>query len=167
MRGVGFSLWIVPDGEERDRLTALIASLARRFGGPVFEPHVTLLAGVTGAEGGVVARAERVLRASKALSLCFTGPEAGDTYFRALYLRVEPSPELLALHQAACDAFTRQDDPPYLPHLSLLYGVPPPPAVVDDVRLSAPAAFEARSLDVHSTEGGVERWRRVARLRLG
>ena len=151
----------------RRRLARLIAELARRFGGPVFEPHVTLLAGVAGPQRDVVAGAEKVLRAARVFPLRFLGPETGDTYFRALYLRVEPSPELLALQQAAREAFARSDDPPYVPHLSLVYGAPPPASVVEEVRPSAPGHFEARALDVYATAGPVEGWRRVRRLSLG
>ncbi len=166
MKGAGFSLWIVPEGEVRGRLAALIAEFARRFGRPVFDPHVTLLAGVPGAAEDVVVRAEAVARASKAFPLRFAGPEAGDSFFRSLYLRVEPGPELLALHRTARDAFGRDDEPPFFPHLSLMYGAPPPPAVVEEVRALAPDGFEARTLDVYATEGQVERWHRLRRLQL-
>jgi len=166
MNGVGFSLWLVPAGQVRRRLAALIESLARRFGGPVFAPHVTVLAGVRETEGDVAARAEQILGGSSPLPLRFTGLESADTYFRALHLRVETTDALLALHRAARDAFARRDDPPYVPHLSLVYGAPPPAAVVEELRPSTPDGFEARALDVYSTEGPVERWHRVRRLRL-
>ncbi len=166
MNGVGFSLWLVPEGELRRRLADLIESLSRRFGGPVFEPHVTLLAGVREAKRDVVARADEMLRGASALPLRFAGLETAGTYFRALYLRVETSDALLELHQAARAAFARGDDPPYVPHLSLVYGAPPPAAVVEELRPFAPAGLEARTLDVYSTEGPVESWHRVRRLRL-
>jgi hypothetical protein len=166
MHGTGFSLWMVPGGEVRRRLAALVAALARRFGGPIFEPHVTLLAALPGPLDHVVARASRVVGSSKAFSLRFAGPEAGDTYFRSLYLRVEPSPELLAVHEAALDAFGRREEPPLFPHLSLMYGPPSPQAVVEEVRPSVPDGFEARSVEVYATEGEVEGWHRVRRLRL-
>ena len=166
MKGVGFSLWMVPEGDEQRRLADLIESLARRFGRPVFEPHVTLLAGVREAQRDVVARAEALWRTREALPLRFIGLETDDTYFRALYLRVDPGPELLALHEAARGAFGRGDDPPYVPHLSLMYGTPPPASVVEALRPPSPAGFEARTLDVYSTEGPVESWRRVHRLRV-
>jgi len=167
MKGAGFSLWIVPEGEVRGRLAALIAEFARRFGGPVFDPHVTLLAGRPGPAASVIARAEDVMRVSNTFAVRFIGPELGDSYFRSLYLHVEPSPELLALHGAARDAFGRTEEPPFFPHLSLLYGAPPPPVVMEEVRASTPNGFEARTVDVYSTEGEVERWHRVRRFRLG
>jgi len=167
MNGVGFSLWLVPDDERRRRLAALIESLSRRLGGPIFEPHVTLLAGIRRAEDEVLARTEQILRGSTPVPLRFTGLETGETCFRALFLRVEPTAELLALHQTARDAFARRDDPPYVPHLSLVYGAPPPAALIEELRPSMLAGFDARTLDVCSTEGPVERWHRVRRLRLG
>ena len=166
MKGVGFSLWMVPEGDVQRRLADGIESLARRFGRPVFAPHVTLLAGVRESERDVVARAEALWRDAKEVPLRFIGLETDDTYFRALYLRVEPGPELLALHEAARGAFGRGDDPPYVPHLSLMYGTPPPASVVEERRPSAPAGFEARTLDVYSTEGPVQSWHRVHRLRV-
>lgn len=167
MKGAGFSLWIVPEGEVRRRLAALIAELARRFGGPVFDPHVTLLAGLPGPAASVIARAEDVMRVSNTFPVRFIGPELGDCYFRSLYLRVAPSPELLALHGAARDAFGRTEEPPFFPHLSVLYGAPPLPAEMDEVRPAVPDGFEARTVDLCSTEGEVERWHRVRRFRLG
>jgi 2'-5' RNA ligase len=167
MKGAGFSLWIVPEGEVRRRLAARIAELARRFAGPVFEPHVTLLAGRPGPAASVIARAGEGMRMSNTFPVRFIGPELGDSYFRSLYLRVEPSPELLVLHDAVRDAFGRTEEAPFFPHLSLRYGAPPPPAVIEEVRLGVPDGFEARTVDLYSTEGEVERWHRVRRFRLG
>jgi 2'-5' RNA ligase len=167
MRGVGFSLWIMPEGEVRRRLAAFIAELARRFGGPGFDPHVTLLAGLPGPMDDIARRVSRVVRSSKAFPLRFVGPEVGDSYFRSLYLRVEPSPPLLALHAVARDAFGGRDEPPFFPHLSLMYGAPPPPTVVEQIRPLPPDGFEARSVDLYSTEGEVARWHRVSGFRLG
>ncbi len=167
MKGAGFSLWIVPEGEVHRRLAALIAELARGIGGPVFDPHVTLLAAVPGPAASVIARAEEVMRVSNPFLLRLVGPEVDDAYFRSLYLRVEPSPELLAFQAAARDAFGRREEPPFFPHLSLLYGAPPPPAVIEEVRLAVPDGFEARSVDLYSTEGEVASWHRVRGFRLG
>ena len=166
MKGVGVSLWLVPEGEVHRRLAALIESLGRRFGGPVFDPHVTLLAGAPGPAAEAVRRAEAAARASRPFPVRFAGCEAGTGYFRRLYLRVEPSAELLALHAAARDAFGRAHEPPLFPHLSLMYGAPPPAALVEEVRPQAPDGFEARALDVYATEGEVPRWHRVRRLHL-
>lgn len=167
MKGAGFSLWIVPEGAVRRRLAALIRALSRRFGGPVFEPHVTLLAGVSGLAPDVLAKARNAVRSQGPFEVRFMAPEAGDSYFRCLYLRVQPSPELLALHESAREAFGRRDEPPFFPHLSLLYAPPPAPPIVDEIRASLPAGFGARRVDVYSTEGEVARWHRLGRLRLG
>ena len=161
MKGVGCSLWIVPEAEVGQRLGALIRDLARRFGGPVFEPHVTLLAGVPGPAAQVVARTQQILRSSPSLDIRFAGPEAGDTYFRCLYLRVEPTPELQALHERAREEFGRQGEAPFFPHLSLLYAPPPAPPIIDEIRRSPPGGFRAARIDVFSTEGEVARWHRV------
>lgn len=167
MKGVGLTLWIVPEGEVRRRLATLIRMLARRFGGPVFEPHITLLAGLPGPATDVLATARRAARATGPFEVRFRGPEAGDSYFGCLYLRAQPSPDLLALHERVREAFGRREEPPFFPHLSLLYAPPPAPPIVEEIRASLPAGFGARRVDLYSTEGEVERWHRVGRLKLG
>lgn len=167
MKGVGLTLWIVPEGEVRRRLATLIRMLSRRFGGPIFEPHLTLLAGLPGPAADVLATARRVARGTGPFEVRLLGPEAGDSYFRCLHLPVQPSPDLLALNERFREAFGRRDEPPFFPHLSLLYGPPPAPPILDEIRTSLPAGFGARRVDLYSTEGEVERWHRVGRLKLG
>ena len=166
MKGAGFSLWVVPEGDVRDRLAALIAALARRFGGPPFEPHVTLLGGLPLPAPDVLKRTRDLVRGQPRIEVRFTGPEAGESYFRCLYLRAEPGPELASLHARAREAFDRRNEPSFFPHLSLFYGTPPAPSVVEELRASMPAGFEARHVDVYSTEGEVESWHRVGRVPL-
>src|SRR5712692_2004453 len=43
----GHALWLLPEARAFTRLSALIADLAQAEGGPPFEPHVTLLSGIT------------------------------------------------------------------------------------------------------------------------
>jgi 2'-5' RNA ligase len=165
MKGTGVSLWLTPQGEMRRRLCALIRALARRYGAPVFAPHVTLLAGLAGGAAEVLSRARSAVTA-RPFEVRLLGPEAGDSYFRCLYLRVQPSPELLALHERLREAFGRSPEPPFFPHLSLLYAPPPAPPLAGELRGSLPAGFAARRLDVYSTDGPVEAWHGLGRLRL-
>jgi hypothetical protein len=162
--------WLVPaPGPERDRLAAVIADLAAGCGGPVFAPHVTL-AGVTEAEPDAMAGLlARVTAGVAPFEVRLTGTGHEPVFFRALYLRAEPSVRLTALHEAAQRAL-ELEPAPYLPHLSLLY------ADLDEDRKAAIAA--GLGLDLPMTirvdaaevwgdfRAPVAGWRRLARVPL-
>lgn len=168
--GVGTSLWLVPSDGVRDRLSALIRSLATRFGTDAFDPHVTLLAGLRGREGEVVRRAGEMCRALEPVRLRASRVEGRDEFFRCLALRVEETLALLTLHAQARISFARVDPQAYEPHLSVLYGRLGPQAraeVVAELRRETPIAFEASILEVWRTRGPTSTWCRLAAFRLG
>ena len=55
--GRGHALWLLPEPSALGRLSAVIAQIARAEGSPRFEPHVTLLSGITLEAGDVIERA--------------------------------------------------------------------------------------------------------------
>ncbi len=93
--------WLVPAaGPVRDRLAGVIAGLAAEHGGPVFAPHVTMNRNVD-AEPEVAARVlERLVAGVPPFEVALPGVGYEPEFFRALYLRAEPSAQLTALHQA-------------------------------------------------------------------
>ncbi len=170
--GVGSCMtWLVPaPGPERDRLAGVIADLAARHGGPVFAPHVTL-AGVTEAAPDAVAGVLAGVTAGVApFELRLTGTGYEPVFFRALYLRAEPSARLTALHEAARRAL-RLEPAPYLPHLSLLYAdldEERKAAIAGGLGLDLPMTIRVDAAEVWADfRAPVAGWRRVARLPLG
>jgi hypothetical protein len=57
-----YHLWIKPTGAVRDTLVQTIQELAHELGGPMFEPHVTLLGSLIGTEQEHTQRSEIVTR---------------------------------------------------------------------------------------------------------
>ena len=161
----GVSLWLMPEGEVRDRLSALVVGLAARLGTAPFPPHLTLLPGIEARSDGEVLAASRTLagRLSR-LAVRLVGIEGRDEHFRCLFARAAADPRLVSAHTAAARAFGRPPDPAFLPHLSLVYGALGPDV---KVRLAAPLrgavelAFEARRLHVWRTEGPPGDWREL------
>ena len=45
-----YSIWLMPDGKDKDQLKTTIISLASDFNAPFFNPHVTLVGGFLGKE---------------------------------------------------------------------------------------------------------------------
>jgi 2'-5' RNA ligase len=169
-RAVGISLWLAPESAGRERLGRLIAELAGRLGTPPFEPHVTLLGGLTLDESQVRARCRHLARRILALPLRFRGIEGTDEYFRCLYLRVSETDDLLAAHNRAREEFGLRQELPFVPHLSLLYGHVPPAtreALIAELQAQVPPGFLADRLEVVRTEGPPGDWRRLDSLGLG
>ncbi len=169
-RAKGVSLWLVPEGAVRERLGRLIAELARRHGTPPFEPHVTLLGGLVLPEGEVLAGAQGLTRSLGRPCVQLTVLDASDEYFRGLFVRVEETETLLAAHALAAQTFGGEAGPPFVPHLSLLYGHLTPDAkreALSDLAGTFGTGFEAGQLQVVRTEGPPADWRVLAALPLG
>jgi hypothetical protein len=169
-RARGTSLWLMPGGAVRERLAALLLRLAARLGTPPFAPHVTLLAGLGEPEDRVLATVRSLAPWTRPFEVRLVAVEGRDEPFRCLFARAEASAPLLAAHAAAARAFSREPDPRYLPHLSLVYGTLPAGAKSDlaaEVAVEAAESFEAARVHVWRTEGPVGDWREIGAYRLG
>ena len=162
--------WLVPAaGPARDQLAAAIGTLAAEHGAPRFQPHVTM-AGRFRSGQEPAARALTSLAAGvRSFQVRFAAVGHEQAYFRALYLRADPSPQLTALHEAARAAWAL-DFRPYTPHLSLLYAdiaQERKPAIAGalDIRLPLTIRIDAAELWADDP-AGVPGWHRVARIPL-
>jgi 2'-5' RNA ligase len=161
-QGVGISLWLVPEGSARDRLSRVIDRLAARLGTVPFPPHVTLLAGLTRPEEEARVAAAVLASSFARFAVRLGGVGGSDAFFRCLFLRAERTEALLAAHAAAARAFGRDPDPGFDPHLSLVYGELARGTRVElaqELRSIAESRFDVDRLHVWSTEGPVHEWR--------
>jgi len=162
----GFGLWLCADGDLEGLLSANIAELGTRFGGPAFSPHLTLAAGFASAE-----EAEEAARAAAlelaGIELRFNEVESTDEFHRALYLRADDHAVLSACHARLVQRSQRPDRP-FVPHVSLFYGH------LGDRRAEAlaaarslvPLAMRPAAIEVWELRGPLAAWRRRARLPL-
>jgi hypothetical protein len=126
MTAAGYSLWLLPEPAVLAELTALVATLAPRFGQPAFMPHVTVQGDLAAAFADdlavLCAHAEAMAAETAALTWRVEAVESTTHFFRCLYLRFADTPAFGALQaraQAATGTATGLS--PY-PHLSLAYG---------------------------------------------
>lgn len=168
--GLAFCMsWLVPaPGPERDRLADVITELAAGYGGPVFAPHVTL-AGVTPAVPDVVAGVLAEVTAGVApFDVALTDVGYEPVFYRALYLRAEPSARLTALREGARRALRLEPTPD--PHLSLLYAdldEERKPAIAAGLDLALPMTIRIDAAEVWGDfREDAGRWRRLARVPL-
>jgi len=170
-QGRGLSLWLMPGDAVRQRLAALIESLAARLGTSPFAPHLTLLPGIEGRPPDTVLEAARSLAAGlRPLTVRLESVESRQEHFRCLIALAAPHEPLRAAHSAAARAFGRQPDPAFLPHVSLVYGSLAPEAgraLATEAAPAAAVAFETARLHVWRTEGRVGDWREIGAFDLG
>jgi 2'-5' RNA ligase len=163
--------WLVPAaGPVREGLAGVITGLAAEYGGPVFAPHVTMNGSVD-AEPDAAARVlEQLVARVPPFEVTLPGFGYEPEFFRALYLRAEPSAQLTALHEAGERAWGLSG-PPYRPHLSLLYARDLPeerkPAIADGLALALPVTIRVDAAEIWGDfRDEVTQWHRVARVPL-
>jgi 2'-5' RNA ligase len=156
----------MPGGEGRGKLLALITGLSESYRTPPFEPHITLLGGLVSPEGELVAGTEELASSSEPIALELDGMGHMEDYYRCLFAKVKETEALVGLNRRAREMFGRADDPPFVPHLSLMYSnmrsskkrriIPP---VEEELR---GMSFRAERLYLYLTEGEPPDWREVA-----
>eukprot|EP00249_Psilotum_nudum_P005008 c18501_g1_i1 orf=85-681(+) len=128
-----FSVWAMPPPAHHPRIKQAMEMLRKRFGGPEFEPHLT----VVGAQKLSLAQAsDRLQNACRLLTpfhCRLTHVGCGETYFQCVYAVVEASDQVMQANLQARRFFelgpvdgvgssSGSKDIGYMPHLSLLYG---------------------------------------------
>lgn len=157
----GFSLWLQPTGQTYDRLAGIIKQLGAQYHAPVFEPHITLLGGLTGSEDTLITRTTQLAKLLKPNAIKLTTLDYLDEYFRCLFANVEKSAWLIDANLKARKIFHRKDVPAFMPHLSLLYGNFPPAIkqrISIEIGSSFNFSFQVTSVQLWSTAGEPKAW---------
>lgn len=165
----GYHLFLEPRGEFSERCDRVIHALAKRYGGPVFPPHITLAACID-LESDDLVLEKTALLASELLpfAVSFQGLGGEAAFFRALYVEIERSPELMHAHDRAGQIF-QLDSSEFHPHLSLMYGC------IDDATrdtigrdIDTPAgSFLVDSIHVYRTQGTTDAWEKLGEYAFG
>src|SRR5881628_3633313 len=96
-----YFLWLEPTDKTQELLATTIAHLSQEHGGPLFDPHVTLLGDIAGQEGTLIHQTEKLAHAQSPFDLTLTVPAFQDEYFRCVFMRVEETSTLLEAHTLA------------------------------------------------------------------
>eukprot|EP00775_Hariotina_reticulata_P008216 gene8216-8408_t len=115
-----YSLWIKPASPVAAKLSKEIQAQAGNFGGPLFEPHVTLLPDIKGDKEGILEKCQRLADKLNAFRINFLDVTCGCTFHKCVYILVAQE---AAIMQAGATAREQFEMAPadYMPHLSLLY----------------------------------------------
>jgi 2'-5' RNA ligase len=167
--GTRYSLWLMPRGELWERLAQILHRLSVRYDAPEFPPHVTLLGNCVGSRRELIRQSARLAGSIRPFVIRLEAIDFLDEYFRCLFVRAALTNSLRQAHRAACVAFGRRREPPFMPHLSRLYGDfsrTLKQNLIADLGPRMEAQFKLRALHLYRTHGEPRRWRQVASFEL-
>jgi len=118
---VSYSIWFMPEGNAYVQLKSAINSLSTDFGGPTFEPHVTLVSSFLGSEEKLLQGIKMIAKKIEPFEIFFGGITYLDKFFRSLFLKVKFSLKLQKARDIACDELSYNNNN-FMPHSSLAYG---------------------------------------------
>ena len=164
----GYSIWMIPEGQVHEELTTTFHKLSKKFKSPKFEPHITLLGGITGPEKEVISKTYRLATKIKPFAIGLKQIGYQNNYLRSLYLCANPNPQLLSVNRLAKRIYGMKQGE-YLPHLSLIYAKLPERAkikLIPSLEKGHEKEFKVNSLHLYKTYGHVSNWFEVARFSL-
>ena len=116
-----YSIWLMPDGKDKDQLKTTIISLASDFNAPFFNPHVTLVGGFLGKEKQLLKKMKIISKKIPSFIVSFDGIDYLNDFFCSLFLKVKLNDQLIRARDIASKELDLIKDN-YMPHLSLIYG---------------------------------------------
>lgn len=167
--GKGYALWLVPEEPMFSLLAGRVSRLSREYSTPTFDPHITLLSGITAQEQEILANSR--LLASSLRPIRVELGEVGylDEYFRCLFFKVLPASAIIKAHYAAQEAFGLWSDSPYDPHLSLMYGrlqLETKKKVAADLSFLSGQKLELSCLQIYRVSGPPDMWKCIEKFDL-
>lgn len=169
MKAKGYSLWLIPEGENYQKLKNLISYLSKKYQTPNFIPHVTLIGEVVGSQRAILDKTRQLVTSMKLFKIKLTKVDYFDEYFRCLFVKVRETKAIMKANSKAREIFKRQKDPKYLPHLSLMYGNFPrkiKEEIIKKIGREFNLNFSAETLYLYSTNGEVKDFYRVKEYKL-
>lgn len=111
----------MPKGNSRLYLRNKIHNISENYGGPKFEPHVTLLSGFLGKEEDLLDKLKILSVKIKPFDIILSSINYLDEFFRSFFLEVKITNELLSARSLATKEFSIIKKV-FFPHMSLAYG---------------------------------------------
>ncbi|AJF61579.1 TPA: hypothetical protein HA239_04190 [Candidatus Woesearchaeota archaeon] len=164
METKGFSLWLMPEGEQYKRFSGIISDLGKRYKGPRFEPHITLLGDIERGKEDVFNRANQLAQVVKPFNVKLDRTEYSNEYFKCVFARAEEEYEFMKAGDIA-RRFFYMESQKFMPHLSLLYG-----NYSEDIKkeivskLKINEEVPVNCLHVAETKGEPEEWKILRKI---
>lgn len=118
---INYSILAIPPEPVYGQLYKIIKELSKKYDGPLFEPHLTILGNIekdlTVIEKGV----EKLTKFYAPLELVLDRLSFSTTYFQSVFVRVKSTAGLMQCN-LELKKFFDVENSVFMPHISLLYG---------------------------------------------
>lgn len=176
-RFVGHSLWMIPTGSALKAYDDIVGTTARRLGTFHFVPHITLVAALMLPVEDVIERTKHLATLLAPYEFELDDLSQRDAYFQCVFATMKVTNTVVHANAIARQVFTeKQMDPPYMPHLSLIYGdfdcqrktQEIIPQLRERLKERAPDTLRlpVDAIEIWSTQGDVKDWYLVERVPL-
>ena len=173
-----YSIWLMPEGDVFDKFSKLIIKISDEYNSPKYQPHVTLLGGLVGfTKEEVMSKASELAKSIEPFTITLTEvtypasyPNDHEAYYRSLYILAERTQPLMKANELARTMFSREGDPPFNPHLSIMYE--PFPAetkeeIISKIGREFNVGFEVNNIYLWSDKGLPHEWKLIKKIPLG
>ncbi|KAF7840380.1 cyclic phosphodiesterase-like [Senna tora] len=116
-----YSVWAVPPEEVGVRMKKLMSGLRSEFGGPEFEPHITVVGAISLTADDALNKFRSACEGLKAYDATVDRVATGTFFYQCVYLLIHPTTEVVETSDHCISHFGYMRSSPYMPHLSLLY----------------------------------------------
>lgn len=90
-----YSVWGLPQEDLKPRLKKLMEGLRSEFGGPEFEPHVTVVRAISLTETEALDKFKKACDGLKAYTAKVEKVTVGTFFYQCVYLLLHPTPEVI------------------------------------------------------------------------
>lgn len=164
-----YTLWIVPPLDIKNILEKIILDLSKTYGGPSFEPHMTLLGDIETSEEEILGGTKELVSKINPFALALGEISFSTTYFQNVFVRAKSSARLMEANLSAKQIF-HMENSLFMPHISLLYGdhdMETREKIALQVQLPSDLSFQAdKIVVVTSSSRDPREWQHVAEFNL-
>ncbi len=179
-----YALWLMPAIKQRIKLAHLIQALSDEHGGPLFDPHITLLADIEGDENRLIDQTRRLASQMTQFSVRVRSLDYLHEYYKSFFIRIDDTDSIDQARRIALALFLKQPLPErerlkqyqseFMPHLSLMYGLQTDAVKalikdkiqIDTVLTHRGTEIRIESLQLVSAFGPPESWNIITELPL-
>nr|XP_033511006.1 cyclic phosphodiesterase-like isoform X2 [Nicotiana tomentosiformis] len=142
-----YSVWALPSEDVRERLKKLMGGLRSEFGGPQFEPHVTVVGAIRLTEDEARDKFRKGCEGVKAYNATVEKVDTGTFFYQCVYLLLHPTNEVVEASARCCSNFGYNSSSRKLYVLSFFGSLHLPLLWLQFLSVSASSSYIIRSED--------------------
>lgn len=116
-----YSVWALPPEDVSNRARKLMTTLRSEFGGPEFEPHVTVVGAISLSPEDALEKFRSACKGVKPYTANGKGVSTGTFFYQCVFLLLEATPQVVEASDHCCGHLGYNRPSSYMPHMSLLY----------------------------------------------